>query len=365
MQLGIIGLPNVGKSTLFNALTKAGAEAASYPYSTIRPNVGIVTVPDGRLTRLSAMYKPKKTTPATVRFVDIAGLAKGASRGEGLGNQFLSHIRDVDALVHVVRCFEDENIVHPGGNIDPRRDIEDIDIELIFADLEVVERRIARVAKAAKSDKSLTKEAGLLAALKEQLENGGAARDYVVADEEEAAILREIGLLTSKPVIFAANAGLEDISDGGADGGHVAQVRENAARSGSEVFVICAQIEQEIAELDDDEREQFISELGIRESGLDQLIRTGYQLLGLMSFFTVGEDEVRAWTVRAGTKAAQAAGKIHSDLERGFIRAEVVAEEDLLACGSWAAAKDKGLLGIEGKEYVVRDGDVLLVRFNV
>jgi GTP-binding protein YchF len=364
MKLGIVGLPNVGKSTLFNALTKAGAEANSYPFSTIKPNVGVVAVPDERIKLLGNLYKSKKITPATIEFVDIAGLAKGASRGEGLGNQFLSHIREVDALIHVVRCFNDENVVHVDGGLDPARDIENLDLELIFSDLEILERRVAKTEKAAKNDKALGKELTLLKALQSHLEEGKSARAFVTADEDEAALLASLNLLSDKPVIFAANVSEGDLAD--SDGNPlIEQVRGYATETGGEIFVICAQIEQELALLADDERAMFFDDLGITESGLDQLIRTGYKTLGLMSFLTAGEDESRAWTIKTGTKAPQAAGKIHSDLERGFIRAEVVNYQDLLACGSLAAAKEKGLVGIEGKEYVVKEGDVILVRFNV
>jgi GTP-binding protein YchF len=364
MKLGIVGLPNVGKSTLFNALTKAGAEANSYPFSTIKPNVGVVAVPDVRIKLLGDLYKSKKITPATIEFVDIAGLAKGASRGEGLGNQFLSHIREVDALIHVVRCFNDENVVHVDGGLDPARDIENLDLELIFSDLEILERRVAKTEKAAKNDKALAKELTLLKALQSHLEEGKSARAFVTADEDEAALLASLNLLSDKPVIFAANVSEGDLAD--SDGNPlIEQVRGYATETGGEIFVICAQIEQELALLADDERALFFDDLGITESGLDQLIRTGYKTLGLMSFLTAGEDESRAWTIKTGTKAPQAAGKIHSDLERGFIRAEVVNYQDLLDCGSLAAAKEKGLVGIEGKEYVVKEGDVILVRFNV
>ena len=365
MKLGIVGLPNVGKSTLFNSLTKAGAESANYPFCTIDPNVGIVAVPDERLKLLGDMYSSKKVTPAVIEFVDIAGLVKGASKGEGLGNQFLSNIREVDAIVHVVRCFEDANVVHVDGNINPLRDIETINLELIFSDIEILERRIAKTGKAARMDKSLAKEAALLEALKEHLENGKLAKSYETDDEDELALLNSYNLLTYKPVIFAANVAEDELANDGADNEGVKAVRAFAAENDSEVFVICAQIEQEIAELDDEEKAMFLEDLGLSESGLEKLIKASYKLLGLHSFLTAGEDETRAWTIKLGTKAPQAAGKIHSDFERGFIKAEVVNYKDLLEHGSLAAAREKGLVGMEGKEYVVKDGDVILFRFNV
>jgi len=365
MKLGIIGLPNVGKSTLFNSLTKAGAEAANYPFCTIDPNIGIVAVPDERLRLLGDMYRSKKVTPAVIEFVDIAGLVKGASKGEGLGNQFLSNIREVDAIVHVVRCFEDSNVIHVDGSVNPLRDIETINLELIFSDLEVLERRIAKVGKAARMDKAYAREQALLERLKEHLESGRMAKSMEIADEDELALMKEYNLLTYKPVIYAANVSEDDLADDGASNGKVAEVRSFAESEGSEVFVICAQIEQEISELDDDEREMFLEDLGLSESGLEKLIRASYRILGLMSFLTAGEDETRAWTIKIGTKAPQAAGKIHSDFERGFIKAEVVNYKDLLEQGSLAAAREKGLVGIEGKDYVVKDGDVILFRFNV
>ena len=365
MKLGIVGLPNVGKSTLFNALTKAGAEAANYPFCTIDPNVGVVAVPDERIRLLGEMYHSKKVTPAVIEFVDIAGLVKGASKGEGLGNQFLANIREVDAIVHVVRCFEDENVVHVDGSVNPVRDIETINLELIFADLEVLERRISKVARTAKMDKEAGREMELLKRIKEHLEEGKPASSLELNGEAEEKWFAGYNLLTAKPVIYAANVSEDDLADDGASNEYVAAVREYAAQTGSEVFVICAKIESEISELDDEEKAMFLEDLGISESGLDKLISASYRTLGLMSFLTAGEDECRAWTIKIGTKAPQAAGKIHSDFERGFIKAEVVNYEVLLREGSLAAAREKGLVGMEGKEYVVKDGDVILFRFNV
>ena len=366
MKLGIVGLPNVGKSTLFNSLTKAGAESANYPFCTIDPNVGIVPVPDKRLQQLGDFYQSKKVTPAVIEFVDIAGLVKGASKGEGLGNQFLANIREVDAIVHVVRCFEDTNVVHVDGSIDPVRDIETINLELIFSDIEILERRIAKVTKQARMDKTLAKEEALLKSLKAHLEEGKMAKTYPLSDDEdEQAWFASYNLLTAKPVIYAANVSEDDLADDGADNPHVARVREQAAAENSEVFVICAQIEQEIAELDDDEKAMFLEDLGLKESGLEKLIAASYKLLGLISYLTSGEDETRAWTITKGTKAPQAAGKIHTDFERGFIRAEVVSYDHLIECGSMTAAKEKGLVRLEGKDYVVQDGDIILFRFNV
>ena len=365
MKLGIVGLPNVGKSTLFNSLTKAGAESANYPFCTIDPNVGIVTVPDHRLKLLGDMYQSKKVTPAVIEFVDIAGLVKGASKGEGLGNQFLSNIREVDAIVHVVRCFEDSNIIHVDGNINPLRDIETINLELIFSDLEILERRISKVEKAARMDKTLVKEVELLKKIKDLLEDGKLAKNIELADEDEEALFASYNLLTAKPVIFAANVAEDELADDAVNNAGVNAVREFAKETDSEVFVICAQIEQEISELDEEEKAMFLEDLGLKESGLDKLIKASYKLLGLISYLTAGEDETRAWTIKVGTKAPQAAGKIHSDFERGFIKAEVVNYKDLLEYGSLAAAREKGLVGMEGKEYVVKDGDVILFRFNV
>ena len=365
MKLGIVGIPNVGKSTLFNSLTKAGAESANYPFCTIDPNVGVVTVPDERLNLLGDFYKSKKVTPAVIEFVDIAGLVKGASKGEGLGNQFLANIREVDAIVHVVRCFEDSNVVHVDGSIDPLRDIETINLELVFSDLEILERRIAKVTKTARMDKEAAKELTFLEKVKAHLEEGQLAITLETENEDEDAWLATYNLLTAKPVIYAANVAEDDIADDGANNQYVQAVREYAAKQNSEVFVICAQIEEEISELDEDERKMFLEDLGLTESGLEKLVRASYHLLGLMSFLTAGEDETRAWTIKIGTKAPQAAGKIHTDFERGFIKAEVVNYQDLLDCGSYAGAREKGLVRMEGKEYVVQDGDVILFRFNV
>ena len=366
MKLGIVGLPNVGKSTLFNSLTKAGAESANYPFCTIDPNVGVVPVPDERIELLGKLYNTKKVTPAVIEFVDIAGLVKGASKGEGLGNQFLANIREVDAIVHVVRCFEDANVVHVDGSIDPLRDIETINLELIFADIEVLERRIAKQGRAANNDKKAAREVEMLKGLIAHLEAGKRAAAFEVPDDEDLRkAFREYNLLTAKPVIYAANVSEDDLADDGAGNEYVKKVREFAKGEGSEVFVICAQIEQEIAELDDDEKAMFLEDLGLKESGLDKLIAASYRILGLMSFLTAGEDECRAWTIKIGTKAPQAAGKIHTDFERGFIKAEVVNYKDLLEQGSLSAAREKGLVGMEGKDYVVKDGDVILFRFNV
>ena len=361
MKLGIVGLPNVGKSTLFNSLTKAGAESANYPFCTIDPNVGIVTVPDPRVDRLGEFYHTKKVTHATIEFVDIAGLVKGASKGEGLGNQFLANIREVDAIVHVVRCFEDDNIVHVDGSIDPARDIETINLELIFSDIEVLERRMVKMSRAARSDKAVAKEYAFCEKLMAHLQDGELAKTMELSEEEEAWI-GEYNLLTAKPVIYAANVAEKDAKDGNA---YVESVRELVKDENSEVFVVCAGIEQEIADFDEEEKMLFLEELGLTESGLDRLIAASYHLLGLISFLTAGEDECRAWTITAGTKAPQAAGKIHTDFERGFIRAEVVNYKDFDACGSIAAAKEKGLVRLEGKEYVMADGDITLFRFNV
>ena len=365
MKLGIVGLPNVGKSTLFNSLTKAGAESANYPFCTIDPNVGVVAVPDERLNKLAALYNSAKVTPAVIEFVDIAGLVKGASKGEGLGNQFLANIREVDAIVHVVRCFEDTNVIHVDGNINPLRDIETINLELILSDAEILERRIAKTTRGARNDKTLAKELDFLQRLKAYLEAGNLAIGFDTDDEDEQAWFKEFNLFTYIPVIFAANVSEDDLADDGASNEHVAAVRKFAAENNCEVFVISAEIEQEISELDDDEKQMFLEDLGLKESGLDKLIKASYSLLGLISYLTSGEDETRAWTIKKGTKAPQAAGKIHTDFERGFIKAEVVNYQDLLDCGSYSKAKEKGLVGLEGKDYIVKDGDVILFRFNV
>lgn len=365
MKLGIVGLPNVGKSTLFNSLTKAGAESANYPFCTIDPNIGIVPVPDERLKVLGDLYHTEKIVPAAIEFVDIAGLVKGASKGEGLGNQFLSNIREVDAIVHVVRCFEDTNVIHVDGSVNPLRDIETINLELIFSDLEILERRISKTAKGAKNDKALAKELEMLQRLKTHLEEGLMAKTYSDLDDEEKAIFGELNLLTAKPVIYAANVKEDDLADDGENNAYVTKVREFASEENSEVFVISAQIEQEIAELDDEEKKMFLEELGLNESGLEKLIKASYHILGLISYLTAGPKETRAWTIQVGTKAPQAAGKIHSDFERGFIRAEIVNYHNLVECGNYNAAKEKGLVRSEGKEYVVQDGDVVLFRFNV
>lgn len=364
MKLGIVGLPNVGKSTLFNAITNAGAEVANYAFCTIEPNVGVVAVPDYRLDELAKMYSPKKITPAVIEFVDIAGLVKGASKGEGLGNKFLSHIREVDAVIHVVRCFDNDDIMHVSGSVDPKRDIETINLELILSDLEILDRRIDRTAKAAKGDKSLLTELEFLKRLKTELENGVSAR-AVEADDDEKAILADIGLLSVKPVIYACNMSEDDFASNIENNERYKAVCEIAKAEGAEVLPICAELEAEISSLSKEEKEMFLSDAGIENGGLDMLIQRSYSLLGLISYLTAGEPEVRAWTIKKGTKAPQAAGKIHSDFERGFIRAEVISFDELMACGSMQVAKEKGKIRSEGKDYVMQDGDIVLFRFNV
>ena len=364
MKLGIVGLPNVGKSTLFNAITNAGAQSANYAFCTIEPNVGVVAVPDKRLDKLAEMYQPQKLTPATIEFVDIAGLVKGASKGEGLGNKFLSHIREVDAIIHVVRCFEDDDIIHVEGSVNPQRDIETINLELILSDIEILDRRIDRSKKAMKGDKSLQAEVEFFERLRRELENGVNARAVEMTDEE-SEMLSTVALLSSKPIIYACNMSEDDFANSIAENARYKAVCEIAAAEGAEVLPICAELEAQIASLSKAEKEMFLADLGIEQGGLDLLIQRSYHLLGLISYLTAGEPEVRAWTITQGTKAPQAAGKIHSDFERGFIRAEVISFDELMACGTMQAAKEKGKIRSEGKEYVMQDGDIVLFRFNV
>ncbi len=364
MKLGMVGLPNVGKSTLFNALTNAGAQSANYPFCTIEPNVGVVSVPDHRLDVLNKMYDADKLTPATIEFVDIAGLVKGASKGEGLGNKFLADIREVDAIVHVVRCFEGTDVIHVDGSIGAERDIETINLELIFSDIDILERRIDKATKAAKGDKKYLAEAEFFTRLKEHLEQGKSARsfDYTA---EEAELVATVPLLSNKPVIYAANMSEDDFINHIENNVHYQKVCEIASAEKAAVLPICAKIEEDISDMSPEDKQMFLQELNLSESGMDRMIRTGYDLLGLISYLTAGKQEVRAWTIKKGTKAPQAAGKIHTDFEKGFIRAEVVSYDDLIACGTMAAAKEKGLVRLEGKEYVVQDGDIMLFRFNV
>ena len=363
MKIGIVGLPNVGKSTMFNSITKAGAECANYPFCTIEPNVGVVAVPDERIDKLAEMYKPQKVTKAIVEFVDIAGLVKGASKGEGLGNKFLSHIREVDAIAQVVRCFEDSNVIHVDGNIDPLRDIETINLELIFADMETLDKRLEKAKKNLKADKKYQAEIDLIEKIKENLEKGIPARAIDI-NEEENIILKDMFLLTSKPIIYIANISEDQIENVASDE-MVKKVKEYASRENAEVIPLCVKIEEELSGLDEEDKKEMLEAFGLKESGLDILIKKSYDLLGLMSFITAGEPEVRAWTIKKGTKAPKAAGKIHSDIERGFIKAEIVSYNDLIRKGSMTSAKEKGLVRQEGKDYIMQDGDIVLFKFNV
>lgn len=363
MKLGIVGLPNVGKSTMFNSITKAGAECANYPFCTIEPNVGVVPVPDERLDKLTQMYNPEKTTHAVIEFVDIAGLVKGASKGEGLGNKFLSHIRETDAIVEVVRCFEDGNVVHVDGNVDPIRDIETINLELIFADIETVNKRLDKAKKNLKANKKYQEEIDLLEKIKESLENGISAR-ALEFNEDEQVLVKDMFLLTTKSILYIANISEEQIENAEKDS-MVLKVKEYAAKENAEVIPLCVKIEEELSGLEDEDKKEMLEALGLDESGLDKVIKKSYDLLGLMSFLTAGEPEVRAWTIKKGTKAPQAAGKIHSDIERGFIKAEVVSYDDLIREGNMVAAKEKGLVRQEGKDYIMQDGDIVLFKFNV